>query len=99
MFEKSSFFHDIIYGRPLIHIFLSAKIGVRHLQVFLLFSCLLIAYSLRVNLSIGIVAMTDNSSNPDFVVNLVSTSNLFIKFIDIFLVIQSNMTGQNQHVV
>lgn len=48
--------------------FLSAKIGVRHLQVFLLFSCLLIAYSLRVNLSIGIVAMTDNSSNPEFVV-------------------------------
>ncbi|XP_037035937.1 putative inorganic phosphate cotransporter isoform X2 [Bradysia coprophila] len=43
------------------------KFGIRHLQVFLLFSCLFIAYALRVNLSIGIVAMTDNSTNPDFV--------------------------------
>lgn len=59
-------------------ILFSAKIGIRHLQVFLLFSCLLVAYSLRVNLSIGIVAMTDNSSNPEFVVKL-SRSSRFIQ--------------------
>lgn len=32
--------------------------GYRHLQVLMLFSGLAIAYSLRVNLSVGIVAMT-----------------------------------------
>ncbi|KAG8330876.1 hypothetical protein J6590_053331 [Homalodisca vitripennis] len=30
------------------------------------FICLVLAYSMRVNLSVGIVAMTDNSSNPAF---------------------------------
>lgn len=45
-------------------------LGHRHLQVVLLFTGLLLAYALRVNLSIGIVAMVDNASNPDFVVNI-----------------------------
>uniref|UniRef100_A0A336M251 CSON007770 protein n=1 Tax=Culicoides sonorensis TaxID=179676 RepID=A0A336M251_CULSO len=41
--------------------------GVRHTQAVLLFLCLLMAYALRVNMSVGIVAMTDrNNSNPDF---------------------------------
>lgn len=40
------------------------------MQVLLLFMGLLLAYALRVNLSIGIVAMVDNSSNPDFEVQL-----------------------------
>lgn len=42
-------------------------IGVRHFQCFLVFCGLSIAYALRVNLSVAIVAMTDrNSTNPDF---------------------------------
>ncbi|XP_037945913.1 putative inorganic phosphate cotransporter isoform X3 [Teleopsis dalmanni] len=41
--------------------------GIRHLQCFLLFCGLSVAYALRVNLSVAIVAMTDsNSTNPDF---------------------------------
>lgn len=43
--------------------------GYRHLQVLLLFTGLMIAYALRVNLSLGIVAMVDNSENPEFIVS------------------------------
>lgn len=32
----------------------------------MLFCGLFVAYALRVNLSIGIVAMVDNGSNPEF---------------------------------
>lgn len=43
------------------------SIGVRHFQCFLVFCGLSVAYALRVNLSVAIVAMTDrNSTNPDF---------------------------------
>ncbi|XP_030377794.1 putative inorganic phosphate cotransporter isoform X2 [Scaptodrosophila lebanonensis] len=42
-------------------------LGVRHLQIGLLFCGLSVAYALRVNLSVAVVAMTDsNSANPDF---------------------------------
>uniref|UniRef100_A0A1L8DEJ4 Putative inorganic phosphate cotransporter n=2 Tax=Nyssomyia neivai TaxID=330878 RepID=A0A1L8DEJ4_9DIPT len=42
-------------------------LGVRHLQTGLLFLLLFVGYALRVNMSVGIVAMVDNSSaNPDF---------------------------------
>ncbi|KAL9917943.1 putative inorganic phosphate cotransporter isoform 2-T2 [Glossina fuscipes fuscipes] len=41
--------------------------GVRHLQCLLVFCGLSVAYALRVNLSVAIVAMTDrNDSNPNF---------------------------------
>ncbi|XP_052132104.1 putative inorganic phosphate cotransporter [Frankliniella occidentalis] len=45
-----------------------AKWGVRHAQALLLFLCTSTAYSLRVNLSVAIVAMVDHtaSGNPDF---------------------------------
>lgn len=45
--------------------------GVRHTQVILLFVMLVIAYGMRVNLSVAIVAMTDPeaSSNPDIPVS------------------------------
>ncbi|XP_059615081.1 uncharacterized protein LOC132260776 isoform X1 [Phlebotomus argentipes] len=47
--------------------FESGLFGVRHLQTFLLFLCLTIAYAMRVNLSVAIVAMVDrNSTNPNF---------------------------------
>ncbi|XP_055676467.1 putative inorganic phosphate cotransporter [Lutzomyia longipalpis] len=42
-------------------------IGVRHYQSGLLFLLLLVGYALRVNMSVGIVAMVDNTTaNPDF---------------------------------
>ncbi|XP_004520756.1 putative inorganic phosphate cotransporter isoform X1 [Ceratitis capitata] len=41
-------------------------LGVRHFQAFLIFAGLSVAYSLRVNLSVAIVAMTDKDTNPDF---------------------------------
>lgn len=37
--------------------------GVRHLQVLLLFIGLFMSYALRVNISVGIVAMVDNSTD------------------------------------
>lgn len=41
--------------------------GVRHLQTFFLFLCLTIAYAMRVNLSVAIIAMVDrNATNPNF---------------------------------
>lgn len=44
--------------------------GVRHLQAFLLFLGLTLAYAMRVNLSVAIVAMTDrHAANPNFEVN------------------------------
>uniref|UniRef100_A0A8D8XYV4 Putative inorganic phosphate cotransporter n=1 Tax=Cacopsylla melanoneura TaxID=428564 RepID=A0A8D8XYV4_9HEMI len=44
------------------------RYGVRHTQTLMMFLCLLMAYALRVNLSVGIVAMTDKkNANSDFV--------------------------------
>ncbi|KAG8329869.1 hypothetical protein J6590_077460 [Homalodisca vitripennis] len=40
-------------------------IGVRHLQVVLLFLCMLFAYIIRVNISVAIVAMTGNKPDVD----------------------------------
>ncbi|TMW43657.1 hypothetical protein DOY81_011263 [Sarcophaga bullata] len=43
------------------------RFGVRHVQCLLVFFGLAVAYALRVNLSVAIVAMTDrNSTNPNF---------------------------------
>lgn len=39
--------------------------GARHVQVFLCFFLMFIAYGLRVNLSVGIVAMTDPTASPN----------------------------------
>lgn len=58
--------------------FLAPGFGLRHIQVIMLFFGLFLAYGLRVNMSIGIVAMTDNSSNPDYevrTISLLSSSN------------------------
>lgn len=45
--------------------------GERHKQTLILFFGLVIAYGLRVNLSVGIVAMTDKSSaNTHFIVSV-----------------------------
>lgn len=43
---------------------------MRHFQAILLFLCLTIAYAKRVNLTVGLVAMTDRmSANPDYEVS------------------------------
>lgn len=45
----------------------SGIFGVRHLQAFLLFLGLTLAYAMRVNLSVAIVAITDrHAANPEF---------------------------------
>nr|CAD7415963.1 unnamed protein product [Timema cristinae] len=45
----------------------ASSFGIRHVQAILLFGCLTVAYTLRVNLSVAIVSMTDrNGSNPNF---------------------------------
>ncbi|PNF23027.1 putative inorganic phosphate cotransporter [Cryptotermes secundus] len=45
----------------------SRLFGVRHLEILLMFLCLAVAYSLRVNLSVAIVAMMDrNGTGVDF---------------------------------
>lgn len=42
-------------------------LGIRHVQVFMGFSAIMIAYILRVNMSVAIVAMTNKTNaNPDF---------------------------------
>lgn len=44
--------------------------GVRHLQALLLFLGLTLAYAMRVNLSVAIVAITDKkAANPEFTVS------------------------------
>lgn len=47
---------------------LETTLGIRHLHVALLFTCIAVSYGLRVNLSVAIVAMIDKeSANPDYV--------------------------------
>lgn len=46
------------------------KFGVRHQQAVLLFFLLFFCNALRTNLSVGIVAMTDHSTNEHFEVNI-----------------------------
>lgn len=49
-----------------IEFFLAKGFGVRHFQISLFFCGLTIAFALRVNMSVGIVAMTKSDVNPDF---------------------------------
>lgn len=52
------------------HIWTAGTWGVRHFIIGQLFVAVSVAYALRVNLSVAIVAMTDkNSANPDFEVS------------------------------
>ncbi|XP_055643877.1 putative inorganic phosphate cotransporter isoform X2 [Toxorhynchites rutilus septentrionalis] len=52
--------------RPIELAFQPSGFGIRHVQTMLLFFGLTVAYALRVNLSVAIVAMVDNSANEDF---------------------------------
>ncbi|KAL5286728.1 hypothetical protein ACFFRR_008003 [Megaselia abdita] len=50
-----------------LHVKKEQILGVRHLQVLFMFFCSLLGFQMRVNVSVGVVAMTNaNSSNPDF---------------------------------
>lgn len=44
--------------------------GVRHLHAILMFLGLAVVFGCRLVLSVSIVAMTNNTTNPDFVVGL-----------------------------
>lgn len=55
-------------------------LGVRHLEIFLMFLAVSMAYALRVNLSVAIVAMTDSeNANPDYPVRSFNID----KFVDV----------------
>lgn len=45
-------------------------LGVRHVQMLLLFLGLTVGFAMRVNISVAVVAMTEDSVNPDFPVSL-----------------------------
>lgn len=61
----------------------AGRFGMRHFQALLLFLCLTIAYAKRVNLTVGLVAMTDRmSSNPDYEVSLTRISDNYKYLID-----------------
>lgn len=46
-------------------VILELGFGVRHVQALLMFCCLTVAYSMRVTMSVAIVAMTDKNGPPD----------------------------------
>lgn len=54
--------------QTLLHILVTeTSLGIRHLHVALLFTCIAVSYSMRVNLSVAIVAMIDKeTANPDY---------------------------------
>lgn len=50
-----------------ISVIIGGRFGVRHMQTFLLFLMLTIAYAMRVNMSVAVIAMVDrNGTNPNF---------------------------------
>lgn len=56
-----------LYFLHLSSIYVAGVFGMRHFQTFLMFLGLTLAYAMRVNMSVAIVAMTDkNAANPDF---------------------------------
>lgn len=62
-------------------ILITACFGVRHLQIVLLFFGLTVAYAMRVNLSVAIVAMTDDdrpNENVDYFMWKESTQSLIL---------------------
>lgn len=68
---------------------------MRHFQAFLLFLCLTIAYAKRVNLTVGLVAMTDRmSANPDYEVSTKQKS--YFKFNFFFLCLSQEYDWNQQ---
>lgn len=49
---------------------LGPRLGQRHVQTFLLFFCIVVNFSARLNVGVAVVAMTNaESTNPDFPVS------------------------------
>lgn len=65
-----------------------ALLGVRHLQALLLFFAMLLAFSMRVNMSIAIVAMTDSSNEDYFDWNVQIQSVILSSFFWGYIVLQ-----------
>lgn len=58
-----------IFNRIILFSYLiSESIGIRHVQIILLFFYNFIVFSQSVNLSVAIMAMVNNTDNTDFVV-------------------------------
>ncbi|CAH2096621.1 unnamed protein product [Euphydryas editha] len=66
----------------------SSLFGVRHLQCILLFLGMLIAYSMRINISMAIVAMTDSSQDDSFDWSLQTQSLILSSFFWGYVVLQ-----------
>ncbi|CAH2096620.1 unnamed protein product [Euphydryas editha] len=62
--------------------------GVRHLQCFLLFLAMVIAYCMRVNMSMAIVAMTDSSQENSFDWSLQTQSLILSSYFWGYVVLQ-----------
>ncbi|XP_052747726.1 putative inorganic phosphate cotransporter isoform X2 [Galleria mellonella] len=63
-------------------------LGIRHLQVIMMFLALLLAFSMRVNLSMGIVAMTDPDGENTFDWSLSIQSMILSSFFWGYIVLQ-----------
>ncbi|KAM3956042.1 putative inorganic phosphate cotransporter [Aphomia sociella] len=70
------------------HIEKPKGLGIRHLQVVMLFFALLLAYSMRANMSMAIVAMTDINSEDTFDWSLSVQSMLLSSFFWGYIVLQ-----------
>lgn len=80
-----------LYSFSSIHI--AGAFGVRHLQAFLVFLGLTLAYALRVNMSVAIVAMTDkHAANPDYEVSVLYTVYrllIYLSYTIIYLIVST----------
>ncbi|XP_013197243.2 putative inorganic phosphate cotransporter [Amyelois transitella] len=65
-----------------------ALLGVRHLQALMLFLAMLISYSMRVNMSMAIVSMTDDNSENSFDWSLQIQSVILSSFFWGYVVLQ-----------
>ncbi|XP_053610016.1 putative inorganic phosphate cotransporter [Plodia interpunctella] len=65
-----------------------SSLGVRHLQTVMLFFAMVIAYGMRVNMSIAIVAMTDSSREDTFEWSMQTQSVILSSFFWGYVVLQ-----------
>jgi magnesium-transporting ATPase (P-type) len=81
-------------NRPLMQNFEdpAEKLGTRHVQIFLIFLGIVVAYSMRACMSVTIVAMTDaKSANPNFYVCTLVFIFFYNAIIVIYCICEFNM--------
>ncbi|XP_045772829.1 putative inorganic phosphate cotransporter isoform X1 [Maniola jurtina] len=66
----------------------SSVLGVRHVQVFMLFLALVLAFAMRVNMSMAIVAMTDRAQDDSFDWNMQTQSVILSSFFWGYIILQ-----------